>query len=259
LRSNLDHHLNWDRLLVLAPHPDDEAIGAGALIQRVLARGGEVAAIFLTDGDRNPWPQRFLDRKWRVTPDDRAAWGGLRRREAQASLASLGVPRERVSFLGFEDQELTALARAGDRRPLEALRVAIRTFRPSLLVVPSAQDLHTDHRAAGWFAHHAVRGTGDGAPEIVTYIVHGQAAPHRLHVVLELTDEERRRKREAIACHRSQLLLSRERFLAYARPTERFYSAEFDLVCTESRTRERITKFRHTCRVVLGRSSPSEM
>jgi LmbE family N-acetylglucosaminyl deacetylase len=163
-----------------------------------------------------------------------------------------------VSFLGFQDQELTTLARAGDPRPLEALRHAIAGFRPSLLVVPSAQDLHSDHRAAGWFAHHAIRGVGDGAPEIVTYIVHGQAAPQRLHVVLQLTEEERRRKREAIACHRSQLLLSRERFLAYARPTERFYSAEFDLVCTESRARERITKLRHTCRVVLGRSMPDE-
>jgi LmbE family N-acetylglucosaminyl deacetylase len=250
--------LNADRLLVLAPHPDDEAIGAGALIQRVVARGGEVRAIFLTDGDRNPWPQRFLERRWSVTPRDRAAWGGLRRREAVASLASLGVPREHVSFLGFPDQELTTLARAGDPGPLEALRSAMETFRPTLLVVPSAQDLHSDHRAGGWFAHHAIRGIGDDAPEIVTYVVHGEAAPQRLHVVLELTDEERRRKREAIACHRSQLLLSRDRFLAYARPTERFYSSEFDLVCTESRARERISKFRHTCRVVLGRSKPQE-
>src|SRR5207253_2624631 len=143
-------------------------------------------------------------------------------------------------------------------RPLDALRSAMETFRPTLLVVPSAQDLHSDHRAAGWFAHHAIRGTGDDAPEIVTYIVHGEAMPQRLHVVLELTGEERRRKRDAIACHRSQLLLSRDRFLAYARPTERFYSAEFDLVCTESRARERISKLRHTCRVVLGRSKPQE-
>lgn len=248
--------LSADRLLVIAPHPDDEAIGAGALIQRVVARGGEVRAIFLTDGDRNPWPQRFLDRKWRVTPLDRAAWGGLRRREALASLASLGVPADQVTFLGFPDQELTALARSGDARPLNALRSALQTFRPTLLTVASSQDLHSDHRAAAWFAHHAVRGTGDDAPEIVTYIVHGEASRQRLHVVLELTDEERRRKREAIACHRSQLLLSRDRFLAYARPTERFYSAEFDLVCTESRARERISNLRHTCRVVLGRSRP---
>jgi LmbE family N-acetylglucosaminyl deacetylase len=250
--------LHADRLLVLAPHPDDEAIGAGALIQRVVARGGDVRVLFLTDGDRNPWPQRFLDRKWSITRADRLAWGGLRRREALASLATLGVRSSDTTFLGLPDQMLTEFARRGDPRPLGSIRAAIRELRPSLLVVASAQDLHSDHRAAAWFAHHAVRGVGDGAPEIVTYVVHGEAAPARLQVVLALTDEERRRKRDAIGCHRSQLLLSRERFLAYARPTERFYSSEFDLVCTESRAQERMTSLRHACRVVLGRSTPDE-
>ncbi|MCU1347385.1 MAG: putative LmbE-like protein [Acidobacteria bacterium] len=250
--------LTPDRLLVLAPHPDDEAIGAGTLIQRVVARGGAVRIVFLTDGDQNPWPQRFMNRRWSVSGPDRIAWGELRRREAIASLATLGVSAEDASFLGLPDQKLAELARTGDPRLLDAIRAAVRDFQPSLLVVPSAQDLHADHRAAAWFAHHAVRGLGDVAPEIVTYVVHGDGSPQRLHVTLDLTAEERSRKRDAIACHRTQLLLSRERFLAYAAATERFYSAEFDLVCTESRAQERMTALRHSCRVLLGRAKPRE-
>jgi hypothetical protein len=42
-----------DRVLILAPHPDDEAIGAGGLIQRALSAGAKVNIICFTNGDFN--------------------------------------------------------------------------------------------------------------------------------------------------------------------------------------------------------------
>ena len=42
------------RLLVIAPHPDDEVLGAGGLMQRVKASGGTVRVVYLTDGDGYP-------------------------------------------------------------------------------------------------------------------------------------------------------------------------------------------------------------
>ena len=245
-----------NRLLVLAPHPDDEVIGAGGLIQRVLARGGEVRVLFITSGESNPWPQRAQNRKWRVSVQDQESWGARRRGEAQASLQTLGVAEEFASFLGFRDGQIAALARTNDPRLTESLRATIQEFRPALLVCPSAQDLHSDHRAVAWYLHQAVRGVGEGAPEVVTYVVHGEGSPARLHASLKLSERERLRKRAAIECHQTQLILSRERFLSYAGTTEDFFKSEFDLVCTESRTRERASAFRHSCRVLLGRSSP---
>jgi hypothetical protein len=53
------------RLMVFAPHPDDETLAAGGLIQRVLARDGQVRVVFVTNGDgiggrvtRTPRPTR---------------------------------------------------------------------------------------------------------------------------------------------------------------------------------------------------------
>ena len=244
--------MNSDRLLIIAPHPDDEVIGAGGLIQRVAGRGGDVRVVFVTAGENNPWPQRVMQRKWFVTAQDRAAWGALRRREAAASLEVLGAPADCPIFLDYPDQDIARLARQGDQGLTETLRAIIRDFRPSLLVSASAQDFHADHRAVAWFAHHAVRGMGDSAPEIVTYVVHGEGAPHRLHFTLSLTERERERKLRAIQCHASQLLLSRRRFLSYAQTREEFFAAEFDLVCTESRMRERAGKVRHACWVLFG-------
>ena len=243
------------RVLILAPHPDDETIGAGGLIQRVTARGGDVRVVFITSGESNPWPQRFVNRRWSVTEWDRAAWGTLRRSEANEALALLGAHPECPMFLGFRDQKISTLARSGDQRIAEALRNVMREYQPTLLVAPSAQDLHADHRAVAYFAHQSVRGLGDSAPEIVTYVVHGEGSPARLHFSLELSDREQQRKREAIECHRSQLFLSRGRFLAYAQATEDFYEPEFDLVCTESRTKERVGALRHSCRVLFGRAA----
>ena len=244
-----------DRVLVLAPHPDDEAIGAGGLVQRVIARGGDVRVVFLTSGESNPWPVRYVNRRWTVRDCDRQEWGRTRCEEARASLRTLGAG-DCATFLGYPDQQLAGIARSGDARVADMLRSIMREFRPALLVAPSAQDLHSDHRAAGYFAHQAVRGLGDDAPEIFTYVVHGHGRTTRLHLALDLTDQERKRKRDAIECHRSQLYLSRGRFLAYARPTEEFFEPEFDLVCTESRTKVRIGAIRHSCRVVLGRATP---
>jgi len=42
------------RMLVVSPHPDDESLAVGGLIQAVLAAGGAVDVLLLTDGDDNP-------------------------------------------------------------------------------------------------------------------------------------------------------------------------------------------------------------
>ena len=251
-------NLAIDRVLVLAPHPDDEAIGAGGLIQRVIARGGDVRVVFFTSGESNPWPQRYVNRRWKIRAREREEWGRMRCEEAKASLRTLGARPDCATFLGYPDQQLADIARSGDPRIADALRTIMREYKPALLVSPSAQDLHADHRAVAYFAHEAVRGLGDDAPEVYTYVVHGEGQPARLHVALDLSDRELKRKRDAIECHRSQLYLSRERFLSYAQPTEEFFEPEFDLVCTESRTKVRIGAIRHSCRVVLGRAKPGE-
>src|SRR5512132_1300994 len=139
------------RVLVLAPHPDDEAIGAGGLIQRVIARGGEVCAVFITAGESNPWPQRLAYRRWKITHEQREQWGALRCGEATTSLRTLGASSDCALFLRHPDQQIAAMARGGDQTIADELRAILRDYEPALLVTPSAQDLHADHRAVAYF------------------------------------------------------------------------------------------------------------
>jgi LmbE family N-acetylglucosaminyl deacetylase len=235
------------RTLIVAPHPDDDVIAAGGLIQRALDSGGDVRIAVVTDGESNPWPQRYMHRKWFITNGDRAQWGAMRRREALDALLRLGVREEATTFLAFADQQVAQLARRKDDALLVALKTSIDEFRPTLIVSPSAFDLHADHRAIAWYVH---RAAGDETP-ITTYVIHGETPDSRCAVRIELTERERRRKRAAIECHQSQLLLSRERFLSYARPVEAFYSAEHDVVRVESWTAETLGALRHSMRVLF--------
>ncbi len=237
-----------ERLLVIAPHPDDETIAAGGLLQRAAAAGGAIRVILVTDGDNNPWPLRFLKKKLRINDKDRAEWGALRRDESLRALAVLGVAPAAAIFLGYPDQLLTRMARAGDLRVRDTLAAAIEDFAPTLLVAPSAFDLHADHRAISWLAHSAAAGRN-----VITFLVHGHPPPERVAFELALTTEEAARKRAAIECHQSQLVLSRRRFLSYARTTERFLQAEFDIARLDSRFRDWRYALEHAARVVTSR------
>jgi N-acetyl-1-D-myo-inositol-2-amino-2-deoxy-alpha-D-glucopyranoside deacetylase len=240
--------------MVLAPHPDDDVIAAGGLIQRILESGGEIAVVFVTDGENNPWPQRFLERKIFLSDSDRAIWGAMRRREALSSLERLGIGERSAIFLAFPDQGIASLARRDDVALLEKLRQTIEDVRPTLIVSPSTFDQHSDHRAIAYYAHCAAPGAS-----IATYVVHGNAPATREVGKLELTAREQKRKLDAIECHQSQLALSRRRFLSYACRSETFFRAEYDVVRVESPLREGLLGMRHAFRACLGAfpSAPS--
>ena len=216
-----------DRVMVLAVHPDDESLATGGLLRRAVAVGAAVRVLFVTDGENNPWPQRVLERRWRIGPGERARWGQRRRRESLAALARLGVPAVAARFLGWPDQGLTRLllgATAG--RANEAISSHVRAWRPTQLLVPSLADRHPDHNALAVLVRLAldqwVLGNTAGVPEILHYVVHGKAPAANLGVTLPLFVWEKHAKRAAISEHVSQLRLSRRRFLAYATDEERF-------------------------------------
>src|SRR6476646_248907 len=97
------------RLLVVAPHPDDEMLGAGGLMQRVRAAGGMVHVIYLTDGDGYPEGVRYEDHVESPAPRDYRGYGRERKQEARAALAELGLPKGTGLFLSFPDGGLSPL------------------------------------------------------------------------------------------------------------------------------------------------------
>ncbi|HEX6160734.1 MAG TPA: PIG-L family deacetylase, partial [Thermoanaerobaculia bacterium] len=112
--------LRGERLLVLAPHPDDEVIGCGGLVAQHLREGRSVRIVIATDGAQ-------------------AGDAAGREEESRRGIARLGEGAE-VEFLRFPDRAL-------DDAVAARLREELTTFRPDLIAVPSPIEIHPDHLA----------------------------------------------------------------------------------------------------------------
>lgn len=209
-------------MLVFAPHPDDEALGCGGLIQQAVALGAQVRVLFQTDGDNNPWPQRYVEQRWTIDASCRQRWGARRRLEAVRSLQTLGLQADAAGFFGLPDQGLTALFQQKDAQALGLHVSELQTFRPTLLVVPSEDDNHPDHVGSHALIQEAMHRVGMDLPQWA-YLIHRRwLCPEASGLTLELTLRQKARKLAAIECHETQLFLSSSRFCAYARDQEIF-------------------------------------
>ncbi|PYL09907.1 MAG: hypothetical protein DME33_02610 [Verrucomicrobia bacterium] len=215
------------RLLLFAPHPDDESLACSILLQRAVRAGVAVRVVYVTDGDDNPWPQRLLERKWRLSAADRRRWGRLRRTEALAALRVLGVNSSAARFLALPDQKLTAILMCNGQSALERFAPIIVDWEPTDLLAPSISDTHPDHSALAVMlrlvlseSFSEVVATGQMA--VWSYAVHGRSSAFldRAETICQ-SRLEAATKLQAIRCHKTQLKLSRKRFLGYAGRPER--------------------------------------
>lgn len=94
------------RLLVFAPHPDDETLGAAGLMRQARLRNDDVRIVILTNGDgfRISAAQEFEELT--VSPQDFVRYGYLRQVEARTALGVLDIPADHVYFLGYPDRGL---------------------------------------------------------------------------------------------------------------------------------------------------------
>jgi LmbE family N-acetylglucosaminyl deacetylase len=216
-----------DRILFFAPHPDDESLAGGGLIQKAIAAGAEVCLVFLTNGDRNPWPQRVMERSIFLDAKTRRRWGVRRQSEALAALAVLGLAADaEAHFLGWPDQGVTKLLMTADEAAMATICDFIRGWKPTLVFTPAAEDTHPDHSSFFVLLQIALdrlRATGFDAGESLSYLVHTPKARLAREIrALRLTAHEKAVKADAIQAHETQML-SRKRFVAHARDVEEFH------------------------------------
>lgn len=218
---DLDKHT---RLLIVVPHPDDETLATGGLIQAALAVGASLRVVIVTDGDNNPWPQRWIENRWHIDAQARTRWGMRRRHEAVAALARLGVADEDVRHYGWPDQGLTGLLMCGAQCEDELL-AEIEDFAPNLVAAPSLADRHPDHSALRVMLELALARTVFDACRRLGFVVHGRL-PEGDVVTLGANMHHVRKKCEALQSHASQLILSGPRMTRICQRTEHFEAHE---------------------------------
>lgn len=196
------------RLLVVAPHCDDEVIAAGGLIHEVLALGGEVRVVLLTNGDGSFTGTAVEYRKLYVTARDYVRAGAARQRESLDALAALGLPESHVYFLSYPDRGIAPLWEAHweDRFPYQSpftrfmrspyertynpdavysgqslladLSNILADFEPDTVLAPHPHDDHPDHWAGGAFTALAIAMQRERPrPRMLLYLVHRASFP----------------------------------------------------------------------------------
>lgn len=174
--------------LVIAPHPDDETLGAGGLIATQVRRGIPVRVVAVTDGEA-------------ALPD----WPGLgevRRQEQEAALAELGVPASNVIRLCLPDGKVSS----SENRVAESIEQLIDG--PTLLAAPWALDAHPDHEACGRAAARVAKALGSLLVSYFFWAWHYKTIDSVLSLPLRRLEIEARiqaARHRALSCHRSQL------------------------------------------------------
>ncbi len=176
-------------LLVVAPHPDDETLGAGGLLRAWAEHGLPATVISVTDGEAAcPETQALAD---------------IRRAELRRALLELGFDHPYIVRLQLPDGQLGMY----EQRIAEAIH---EYFQPNgLLVAPFESDGHPDHDAVGRAAQVAAR---TRAATLARYLIwawqwNGSAllAAERNAVRFELSSRWRAAKRRAIDQFRTQV------------------------------------------------------
>jgi LmbE family N-acetylglucosaminyl deacetylase len=213
-----------DRVLVIAPHPDDESLATGGLLQRIFAQAIPVRIVFATEGENNPWAQRYWEKRWKIGPNERVRWGLRRRDEALDAIRTLGGKPDCARFLHLPDLGTTDLLMRGSPDLSLLMAEEIRDWAPTVALIPTRHDAHPDHSALSVAFSIALDSLG--GPQIPTweYLVHAPGVPlPDESVKLLLSSEEVACKRRAILCHATQVALSRRRFTDFAKVEEAYY------------------------------------
>ncbi len=189
-----------DRILIIAPHIDDETLGAGGYAFDALRTGSFVAVAYLTAGDCNPVPAMIDDRRLIPRARDFRQEGRDRIAEGLLAMQALGVPRRNIYILGYPDRGLKAMLEnptavirswsteessvpyAGALSPnapytlsslLRDLEQVIRETRPTVVIVPVTFDLHPDHASSAPI----VQRLRSDEVRVLSYLVHAHEFP----------------------------------------------------------------------------------
>ena len=210
-----------DRILILAPHPDDETIGCAGIIQQALSAGAQVQVVYLTNGDHNQIAFIVYEKRLTLRKGEFIHMGEVRRQEAIKAMALLGLDENNLVFLGYPDfgtfvifsqywqetkpfkslltrissvpykENLSFAAPYKGESILKDLEKVLLGYKPNKIFVSHPADTNVDHKALYLFLQVALRDLDKelSRPKIYPYLIHcvGWPLPRRYHPELRLT------------------------------------------------------------------------
>jgi len=177
-------------VLVVAPHPDDDVIGAGGTMALLAQAGKQVFSVYVTDGSSFPGSDS------RGTDEQIIA---LRQREA---LAALKVVKAKGGI--FLKGSSKKLKNNSSKAVEHALKDVLRVFMPESIYLPAPFEAHPTHRTVTQITLRVLRSMRDYFPALWGYTVWGGIFSTRGFKIIDISAVAGL-KRKAIRMHQSQI------------------------------------------------------
>ncbi|MDP3093534.1 MAG: PIG-L family deacetylase [bacterium] len=188
-----------DRVLILAPHIDDEIIACAGIIQETISVGAKILIVYATNGDNHL--ASVLGKNTTFDPNDFIDLGEKRMIEAGKATAALGLTQKDSIFLGYPDCGLnhmlyhffdseTSYTSAGTRfnyNPYKGtyrekqlytganlaadLNEIVDKFKPTIAIVPHPRDNNLDHKSL-FYLWEKVINEKSAEPSQYAYLIH---------------------------------------------------------------------------------------
>ncbi|MEI6498763.1 MAG: PIG-L family deacetylase [bacterium] len=172
-------------ILVLSPHPDDDAIGCGATLRLHAENNSNIKIVYLTDGSNGAEQE--------LKKDERKKLIEKREQEAKDAAELLGVSS--LTFWRYEDGQIN-----NNKVTQKLLTTLISSFKPDIIYTPSFLDPHPDHYETCKILYSTLK-SSDFEGEVWSYEVWSPIYANRIVNVDKTFDK----KELAILAHKSQL------------------------------------------------------
>ncbi|NYE58578.1 PIG-L deacetylase family protein [Carboxydothermus ferrireducens] len=233
-----------EKILIVAPHPDDELLAAGGLLTQAKEKRAKIAVVYLTAGDGFTQAVEVNYKVLKPKTVDYINFGRLRINESFEVKKYLNIDRiyhltypdgylKTVLFqyydtpftspdTGFNAQSYPESYKPGQpftgKNLIENLEEIVKKEQPDIVVFPSVLDNHPDHSFGGFATSVALRKIGYQG-KTYTYLVHSYFWPNYgkqfklprvltdnklKFTVISLNDFEHAKKAQALALYRSQ-------------------------------------------------------
>lgn len=190
------------RVLVFAPHSDDEALGSGNLIKKSIENGAQVKVVLATNGDGFTRAVAIENVTPTPTAEEYIKYGYIRQAESTAALESLGVKPDNIIFLGFPDRGISKMwsTNWSSAKPyfssftrtsvspysnsyspkapyageimFQNLASIIEDYKPTHVIYPHPNDRHPDHWAVNVFVKYTMKCMNYSPEHEWLYLVH---------------------------------------------------------------------------------------
>jgi len=202
------------KVLIFAPHEDDETLGNAGYIQQAVKAGNQVSVVMMTNGEYPEIDVLLFEESLPIKPEAFIKLGYRRQQETLSAMRILGVPQDHVTFLGYPNQYLNQMwspmhwlpanpvqsrRTRATRSPynnsmtpgavycgqsmLNDVKTVLQREQPDIVITIHPNDIHVDHwptYAVVGFALNEL--AQEGAPfarraQMYTYLIHRPAWP----------------------------------------------------------------------------------